>query len=470
MNYLYENLLACYANDVDAFIPEEWAAETLEILFENIVSLNLVYRDFSNVVANYGDVVHTQKPGEFQVARRSKITTAASLIQDATSTDVQVPLNQWFNQTFVIDPSDMSKSYKDLVNIYLASAVKAIARGVDRVILGHAAAKLLATNAQRAGILNGLTSSTAYDAVVELDKIMNDNKAPEDGRALVMSTSLKSTMLKCDKFVKAMERGDGGQTLATASIGHVLNFDTYMAQNTNSCLTGADITLDAISAAAVAAEAATLTTVSSGVIAKGEFIDVVGNGQPIYATNVSTTTLTLSEHIKYPLLASAVLTQYKKCVVATSRDAGWGEGIELKTITNGKPPQVGQLLALATASDGVTLRATYTVIAVLAASTTTATVLLDRPLDSAITADTTAAYPGPYGSINVALGPKCLALVSRPLAPQAGAGMLTAVRDAYGLGVRVSMQDQINVGRVVAIDLLCGVKMLDTARGAILLG
>ena len=70
---------------------------------------------------------------------RTDITTVATLIQSAISTDIPVRLNQWFNQTFVIRPGEMSKSFLDLVQIYLAPRMKAMARGVDRAILGQAA-------------------------------------------------------------------------------------------------------------------------------------------------------------------------------------------------------------------------------------------------------------------------------------------------------------------------------------------
>ena len=43
-------------------------------------------------------------------------------------------------------------------------------------------------------------------------------------------------MLNCDKFVEALKRGDGGETLRTAELGTILGFDTYMFQNVNHVL------------------------------------------------------------------------------------------------------------------------------------------------------------------------------------------------------------------------------------------
>ena len=119
----------------------------------------------------------------------------------------------------------------------------------------------------------------------------------------------------------------------------------------------------------------------------------------------------------------------------------------------------------------MTHRVTYTIIeAQEDISGTYCTVLLDRPLEADIAKDTTHAYPGPYGSINIALHKNALALVTRPLATVTGAGMLCAVQSADGIGVRVAMQDMINVGRVVSIDMLAGVAVLDWRLCVPLLG
>ena len=61
-----------------------------------------------------------------------------------------------------------------------------------------------------------------------------------DNRSLILSAPGKAMMLNCDKFVKALERGDGGETMRTAVLGTILGFDTYMFQNVNHVYTGVD--------------------------------------------------------------------------------------------------------------------------------------------------------------------------------------------------------------------------------------
>ena len=78
-----------YANDLDAFIPEIWANESVAILLENMVASSMVHRDFSNDLAKFGDIVHTRKPAEFVAARKVKADDVT--VQNAEATDIQVP-------------------------------------------------------------------------------------------------------------------------------------------------------------------------------------------------------------------------------------------------------------------------------------------------------------------------------------------------------------------------------------------
>ncbi len=462
--YLSQPRQACYVNSLDAYVPEIWAQESLAILKERMVAAQLVHRDFSSAIAKFGDRVHTRKPGEFKISRRTDATVVSS--QDASATDVPVDLNQWFNQTFTIRPSEMSLSFKELVKIYLEPAMLSVARGIDRAVLGRGAAAFLADSSKRAGRLQEMTSANIYDWVVDVDKVMNESKVDAEGRSLIISPSCKAQMLKSDKFVKANERGDGGSSMRTGIIGHMLGFDTYMAQNVNNVQVGADVENLATAAAYAAEYAGAINITITGVV--GEYLVLAGNGQPTYMTDASTGAVVLNEALKYAVESGAVVKHYEKCAVATTRAAGYSEEISVKTHASGKGPQVGQLLSFCDASTGAN-RHTYTVIEATE-GTTTSEVVLDRPLDTTITADSTVVCPGPYGSINLGLHRNALALVTRPLAPVSGAGMMTAVAEAYGLGIRVSMQDQINVGRVVAVDLLAGVAVLDSALCVPLLG
>ncbi len=79
---------------------------------------------------------------------------------------------------------------------------------------------------------------------------------------------------------------------------------------------------------------------------------------------------------------------------------------------------------------------------------------------------------GPAGEFNLALHRNSIGLISRPLAlPDPATGVRGAVANLNGIGVRtVITYDGVAQGHRVTVDLLAGVKTLDTDMGVTVLG
>ena len=465
----------CYANDNDAMIPELWANESLAILEENMVMANLAHRDFSPLVASYGDVVNTRRPSEFSTRRKAQSDSVEN--QDASSTNVQVPLNQHVYVTFTIKDEEASLSFKELISYYMEPAAMQMARTIDRILVGQVH-EFLTNNA---GKLAGMTSSTAKDDVLEAREVMNVNKAYPQGRNLVISPYAETSMLKTELFIAADSRGDDGTALEEARLGRILGFDTYMDQNVPYCpLSGADVNTLNHTAGADAGDTGNKACTSATEVTNGSFVWFTGDQQPqvisAHTGSGSTTGVTLVDAYKNAVAANAVGYEFLPAAVAltehtsanasiTAYAAGYDKGIYLNGCTANKKPVVGQLLAFGTGAS----RHTYTIIEVLSVNTTALYVWLDRPLTTAISNDD-AAFPGPHGSICLAFHRDALALVTRPLAvPQNSLGVQAAVGSYNNLAMRVAMQYNISSqGTVVTLDMLCGVKVLDENLGCVL--
>jgi len=235
--YLSPAVVVSYDNDNTAFIPELWASEGLAILQENMVIANLVHRDFENEIRQFGDVVNTRRPGTFQIRRKADGDPLQN--QDASATNVKVPLDQWFYTSFTIKDGEASKSFQDLVDIYLRPGMMTIARSVDRAVLGRVHAFLTPALANggpsgRVGRLLNLSCQNSKDYVLEAREQLNINKAPLEGRNLVLAPVSETALLKNELFIAAQMRGDFGTALESATLGRILGFDTYMDQNVNS--------------------------------------------------------------------------------------------------------------------------------------------------------------------------------------------------------------------------------------------
>lgn len=461
------NFALCFANSVDALIPELWAQESLAILEENMVMARLVHRDFSPLVASYGDVVNTRKPGEFSTKRKTASDSVVS--QDAVATNVQVPLDQHAYVTFTIKDSESSMAFKDLVEMFMQPAAMQLARTVDRTLLGQVHAFF----GNKVGRLAEMSSSNAQDFVLDARQKMNENKAYQAGRNLVLAPAAETTLLKTDIFVKANERGDGGSALEEARLGRIAGFDTYLDQNVPYISrTNADTVTANHTAGAAPGDTGNKSITATGNGFVGCFVWITGEGQPHWITALTEsgnnlTGMTLNEAYVNTVAANAVSYIYKKATVAGAYASGYAKGITLNTITANKLPVVGQLLAFGTTSG---TRHTYTIIEVDDVSTTSVIVWLDRPLSSALS-DGDFAFPGPHGAFNLAFHKDAIALVSRPLAlPGSALGVRSGIGSYDGLSMRVTMQYDISSqGTIVTLDMLYGVKVIEDDLGCVLL-
>ncbi|MGN6545802.1 MAG: hypothetical protein ACTHK7_12185, partial [Aureliella sp.] len=329
----------CYDNDNDAFIPEMWANESLVILEESMVMCNLVHRDFENEVKQFGDVVNTRRPNKFHSQR--KVDSDEVTAQDAQSQNVRVPLDQHHYNTFVIKDGEASKSFQELVKIYLRPCIQAVGRGVDRSVIGQVH-RFIGGPDDRVGGLNKLTNSNARDYVVDARQKLNMNNVPEDEfRHLVLSPGSESAFLKTDLLTKVNESGTS-DALRRARLGQLFGFDVYAARNTPYITDSmADVATgtvtNAITAGSTAASQA--VTLTGHQVTVGEWMVVDGNDQPQYATASTaaagdTTAVTPNEANKSSTGAGATLKVYKKCAANGAYDAGYSKAILVDGWTN----------------------------------------------------------------------------------------------------------------------------------------
>lgn len=448
-----------YANSVDALIPELWAQESLAILEENMVIGNLVHRDFSNVVAKFGDTVHTRRPGEF-TAKRKGVNDDVT-IQNVTSTDVQVPLDQYFHVSFLIRDGEETLAMKDLITTYMQPAMLANARAMDRVLLGQHCHFI----GNMTGKVGDFTGNSVKNYFIDSREKLNENKAYVDGRNFILGSHTESNALKPEFFTSAEKIGDNGSALRNASLGRVLGFNTFMSQNMSSVIGTFGTTAGAVNLAAGYAAGSTVLVVDgiTGLWTVGSFVSI--DGVPYHISAVSatlgnTTGITLASGLIRDVADNAVITRYTPGQI--NNGAGYAAGefgyITVDTFSGGMP-KVGQIVSL-----GITSLVKYTIIDV-----TSTTILLDRPLAAAVV-DNDLVNIAPAGEYNFAFHRNALCMVNRPLAmPMAGSGAAAAVASYNGLSMRaVITYNGTKQGHLVTLDFLMGVAVLDTNLGVVM--
>lgn len=457
-----------------AWNPELWAAETLVILEENMVVGRLVHTDFSDEIASFGDTVNTRKPGEFAAKRKG--TNDDVEVQVATAVKVPVVLNQHVHTSFMIRDGEESRSFKDLIEEYLKPAAQSMARHIDRILLGQVYQYL---DNQVANDPSAGTPTDIKAGILDVREKQNVKKVPMEGRNLVLTPASETEALKLDLFISAERVGDDGTALREASLGKKLGYSTFMCQNASGLVSGTYTATgggssagDVDTVAAKGATAITLTTDASSIIKAGMYISFEGCQGTYRVVSCSATALVIDRGLENALEDDDQVYYYTQGDVdltadpATAYPAGYAK--EINIADSGVIPQIGQLVAFDRA--GVVIDDEYCIIDVSAgAAAGDYYILLDRPLDTALAQSDKVDY-GPAAQYNFAFDRNALALVVRPLAlPRAGTGASAGVSAYNDLAMRVVITyDGVKQGHLVTLDMLCGVKVLDADRGAVM--
>lgn len=165
-------------SDKDALIPEIWAQTALDILHKNMVIGNLVHRDFVNMAAKDGDVVHVRKPMPF-VMRRKTDEDPLSFEMETTQRII-APLDAHFYSSFILRDSDASMSFQDLVTSFVCPSMISMAQGIDR----YAIEKMWIE-----GDKNVVTNHNFQELILDTRMRLNENKTFQRDRHMIVPAS-----------------------------------------------------------------------------------------------------------------------------------------------------------------------------------------------------------------------------------------------------------------------------------------
>jgi len=450
-----------YENSIDPFIPEWWANETLVQLEEQMIASALVNRDFESMFQNAGDIVNTRRPGEFVGKRKAKNDSIT--IQDATSENVAIKLNQHCHVSFSIKDIEETMAMRSLIDLYARPAAVALARMIDKMVLGQYTQFMK----NSAGKLNGVTRDNIKDFIIDLRQVLDDTKAYETGRNLILTSKTEGDCLRPEWFTSADKVGDNGTALRNASIGHKLGFDFFKSLNMANVLnftTFRDFLVNLVAGYNIGTTTLLVDT-GTGEITPGSWIDI--NGIPYRVIARVGTAPTTSITIESPGLKSFVADNTIVRVFtpgAVNLAAGYEAGYDKYIVVSGftaAAPKTGQLVTFGNAADR------YAIMDVIGNTQ----IMLDRPLEQTIlNADTV--NIGPNGAYNFAFHRDAMTLAIRGLAPvRSGAGARSSSASMNGLTMRATIGYDIRTQEHIwTLDFLAGIKVLDEKLGAVMYG
>lgn len=202
-----------------AFIPQIWANKALEILRNKVVLAKLVTRDTDVATFQVGDTLNIPYPGSM-VANDKAINTGVTA-QVPTSTTTSVVLNKHKEATFILEDRVVATANQDVMGRYLDAAVIAIAEQIETDLWATA---ITATNS-----VGTYGTDISAATVRSARKVLNDNKAPQDGRVLVVSDKDEIALLG-DSTLQSFFAFAAAGTVKEGSIGRLYGFDVYQSQ------------------------------------------------------------------------------------------------------------------------------------------------------------------------------------------------------------------------------------------------
>ncbi|MEM1350006.1 MAG: P22 phage major capsid protein family protein [Myxococcota bacterium] len=211
--------MAITTTEVDPGIPEFWLAQAIGFLRAQAMMARLVRRDVSDQVQTVGDTVNIIKRGSLTV--RDKAEGSAITSDSPADSKVAVLLDRHKYVSWFVEDRAASVAVDAAID-YIEDGMGGIAEAIEADLLGLYAD--IANDVGTGG--TNLTLATLLAARQQL----NVQRAPMQGRALIISPKDEVALLNSELLVAADKRGDDGKALREAMMGRIYGFDAYMSQ------------------------------------------------------------------------------------------------------------------------------------------------------------------------------------------------------------------------------------------------
>lgn len=209
--------------EADGFIPEIWAATALGALKANTVMLQLVDRNYENLIANYGDIINVPRRGTLSV--NDKAANTAITLQTPTADTIPLTLNKYKEVSFLVEDIAKAQANQDIISGYVTDAMIVMAEQIESDILALYSGFSTTPLDARTGS-GGVTVNT----IIEADRLFNKAKVPQQGRSIVWNEDAKSEILKIAQFTNAQYDPANATALQLATLGPKYGFTHYMSQ------------------------------------------------------------------------------------------------------------------------------------------------------------------------------------------------------------------------------------------------
>jgi hypothetical protein len=187
---------------LDNFIPVIWSARLLQNMWKALVwaQTGVINRDYEGDIAGVGSSVKIQNLGAVTVGTYTKNTdhAVAETLTDATRA-LTISQADFFN--FLVDDIDIAQQKPKVMDGAMREAAYALSNVADAyiaaLVTGRDAGNVIGTD----GSPKTPDSDSAYEYLVDLGVILDEDNVPADGRWCIVPPWYHGLLLKDDRFV-----------------------------------------------------------------------------------------------------------------------------------------------------------------------------------------------------------------------------------------------------------------------------
>ncbi|MGW9529663.1 phage major capsid protein [Paenibacillus terrae] len=209
---------------VQNFIPTIWSARLNESLKKNLVYGNVVNTDYEGEIQGQGSTVKINSIGAVTIGNYDKVAGIGNPQElDATQKTLVIDQAKYFN--FHVDDVDAAQANVNLLDGGIVEASYGLANVVDQYLAGFYT-EVKAENTignDTAPIIP--TSSTAYDLLIDLGVLLDENNVPESERFVVVPSWYYGLLLKDARFTK------DPNIIRTGHVGDIDSMTVYKSNN-----------------------------------------------------------------------------------------------------------------------------------------------------------------------------------------------------------------------------------------------
>ncbi|MMZ48995.1 P22 coat protein [compost metagenome] len=209
---------------VQNFIPTIWSARLNESLKKNLVYGNMVNTDYEGEIQGQGSTVKINSIGAVTIGNYDKVAGIGNPQElDATQKTLVIDQAKYFN--FQVDDVDAAQANVNLLDGGIVEASYGLANVVDQYLAGfYTEVKAENTMGNDATPIIP-TKDTAYDLLIDLGVLLDENNVPESERFVVVPAWYYGLLLKDARFTK------DPNIIRTGYVGDIDGMTVYKSNN-----------------------------------------------------------------------------------------------------------------------------------------------------------------------------------------------------------------------------------------------